>query len=214
MATAQTVIDGTLVRQQDASKTLWTDAELLIYANKAVDYLAQLLINRNDIYGTKAGSITTVDGTETYTLADNSMTDFVAMYQGAKASESGMWIDDSFLSPCRITERVSYTDSSEGEPEKYYITATSIGLLPVPDAVYTVSLLYFYKPTTLLVGTSMPYNDVFNGAIGAFIDSMAAARAEQDISNITQLYNELEKQALGVIRNRNAVRPRMVLRRR
>ena len=214
MATVQNLLDACMVRYQDPDKTDWGDTELLAYCQDAVEYIHQLLINRNDISVTKSGTITTADGTGTYALADNEMSDFVAMYRGAKERESGVWIDDNFLFPVRQTESVHYDSDNKGKPLYYYLTSTHIGFLPVPDDKYTVSLLYFPKQDALLLDSTMPFNDVFNVAIKKFIDSMASARAEQDISSITQFYNELERQALGVTSARTPIKPRMVNRRR
>jgi len=214
VATVQNALDATMVRYMDPDKTTWADTELLSICQKSVDYIQQILINRKDITATKLGTITLVDGTETYLFSANTMTDFIAMWPGSKLNETGVWISDNFLTPCRRTERVSYVNSDESEPQKYYLTDTAVGVLPVPDTAYTLSCLYFFKQPTLALGTTMPFNGVFDLAIGAFIDSMAAARNEQDISNITQLYNELEAQAIGVTSARTPIRPVMRNRRR
>ena len=216
MATVQSILDATMVRYMDPDKTTWADAELLSICQKAVDYIQQLLINRGDPMATKTTTVPTVDGTEAYAFSSMTpaITDFVAMYGGSKLTTTGVWITDSFLIPCRYDDRVAYANASEGEPTKYYLTATSIGFLPVPDTAYTVTYMYYYKQPTLALGTTMPFNGVFDLAIGTFIDSMAAARNEQDISNITQLYNELESQALGVMSRITPIRPVMRNRRR
>jgi hypothetical protein len=214
VATVQSVIDATMVRFMDPDKTTWTDAQLLTICQKAVDYLQQVLTNRNDEMATKAAHLHTEDGTEAYTWASLSITDFVAMYRGPKHDQTGVWIDDAFLTPCRYTERVAYADTDESEPEKYYITDTGIGFLPIPDTAYQVDFMYFYKQPTLALGTTMPFNGIFDLAIGAFIDSMAAAMNEMDISNITQLYKELEAQALGISSMRTPIKPAMRNRRR
>lgn len=214
MATVQNILDATMVRYMDPDKTTWSDAELLTIVQKAVDYIQQILINRGDVMATKTTHLHTADGTETYTWASLSITDFVAMYQGSKLDTTGVWISDSFLSPCRYEDKVAYVSASEGEPIKYYITDTLIGFLPVPDAIYQVDFMYFYKQPALALGTTMPFNGVFDLAISTFVDAMAAARNEQDISNITQLYNELESKALGVVSKRTPIRPAMRNRRR
>lgn len=216
MATVQNILDATMVRYMDPDKTTWADAELLSICQKGVDYIQQILINRGDPFATKTATLSITDGTEAYTFSamTPAITDFVGMYQGSKLDTTGVWISDSFLDPCRYDYRVAYANSSEGEPVKYYLTSTSIGFLPVPDTTYTVTFMYFYKQSTLALGTAMPFGGIFDLAIGTFIDAMAAARNEQDISNITQLYNELEAQAIGVMSRRTPIRPVMRNRRR
>lgn len=209
----QTLLDSTIARYIDPDKTTWLDTELLSYVQAGVDYINQLLVNRNDIYGTKSGTIALADGTATVTFGECSMTDFMAMYKGSRPEESGVWIEDldanlHFLEATRETDVVNYGSAADDEnlPEKYYVTSTGFGFLPIPDDVYTVSCLYFCKQATLSVGSSMPFNDMFNEAIKAFVTSMAAARTERDIVAMMALYNELEKQALVVCSGRNPVK--------
>jgi hypothetical protein len=218
MSTVQNVLDGSIARYIDPDKTTWVDAELLAYVQKGVNYINQLLINRNDISATKSGTISITSGNETVSFTACTMTDFVAMYKGNKLDNTGVWINNSFLDPCREPERSDYMDDDgtmqTEQPAKYYVGSSYLGFLPVPDDSYTVDCLYFYKQSALTVGSSMPFNDVFNEAISAFVTSMAAARTERDIAAMTALYNELETQALAVTNARNAIRPKMVNRSR
>jgi hypothetical protein len=207
MAKVGSILNSTMVRYMDPDKTTWSDAELLSMLQRGVDYIQQLLISRNDITGTKSGTITLLDGVGTYSLATNGMSDFVAMYRGERSDESGVWIDDKFLLPCRQTEAVNYSGDEETEPDLYYITSTSLGVLPIPDTSYSLVCLYFYKQPPLVRESDMPYNDVFNMAIATFVDAMASARNEQDVSVLTQLYNELESSALIVSRSRTPIVP-------
>lgn len=207
MATIQNVIDSSIARYQDPDKTLWADAELLAYANKAVAYLNQLLIQRNDPIGLSSIAITTSDGTETYALPSG----FIAMYPGKSSDQSGMWIDDNFLWPVRETEKVNYSDDEGGEPKYYYIIDGYIGLLPVPDDEYQVNYRYFATQNALELSTpsTMPWGGVFDEAISMFMTSLANARGEMDVSMITQVYAELERSALSVVSLRTPIRVRM-----
>lgn len=207
MATIQDVIDASIARYQDPDETLWPDAELLAYANKAVAYLNQLLIQRNDPIGLSSIAFTTADGTDTYALPSG----FIAMYRGKSSDQSGMWIDDNFLWPVRETEKVNYSDDEGGEPKYYYIIERYIGLLPVPDDAYQVNYRYFATQNALKLSTpsTMPWGGVFDEAISMFMTSLANARGEMDVSMITQVYAELERSALSVISLRTPIRVRM-----
>ena len=211
MATLQNVLDASIARYIDPDKTTWADAELTAYANKAQDYLNQILIRRNDPMAIKSATFSLVDGTETYSLPS----DFIAMWPGPKPpTQTGIWIVDNFLQPVRETERINYVDADEAEPLYYYITTTTCGFLPVPDTSYTATYRYFYTPAALAVSSTMPWGGVFNEAISMFITNMANARIQQDVSMAMDLYNELERQALGVLSVRTPIRPRLVNRRR
>lgn len=207
MATIQNVIDSSIARYQDPDKTLWADTELLAYANKAVSYLNQLLIQRNDPLGLSGTVITTANGTETYALPSG----FIAMYRGKSSEQSGMWIDDNFLWPVRETEKVNYYDDDGGEPKYYYIIDGYIGLLPVPDDEYTVNYRYFSTQDALELSTpsTMPWGGVFDEAVSMFITSLANTRGEMDVSMLTQIYAELERSAMAVVAARTPMRVSM-----
>lgn len=215
MATAQTVIDNSIVRRMDPDETTWTDAGLLVYLNKGYDYVHQLLITRRDELALKtASSFNITDGTETYSITDNIGSDFLAMYEGAKLDETGVWITDTFLDPCRETERVNYYNSDESEPVKYYLTGTTIGFLPVPDTTYAVTCKYYFQRSALTLTSTMPYTSLFDEALSTFMSNMALMEKGYDTNGIIGIYNELEKQALTIAGKRTPIKPRLRNRKR
>jgi hypothetical protein len=213
MATAQTVIDASIARYMDTAKTLWADVELLAYINKGVDYINQILIGRANPLATKSVSITLVDGTETYLFASNSMTDFLAVYEGTRIENSGVSIADSRLGPMKEADRTDFINDDatidEDEPTNFYVGSTYIGFLPIPDTTYTATVWYYYQPTALALGTTMPWSGIFNEALSSFATNMALIRAEYNSTPLLEVYNELESKAILVATKRTATRIRM-----
>ena len=215
MATAQTIIDNSLARQMDSYETQWSDAELLAWLNKGVNYLHQILINNQIDWAVtdKSAAVSTVDGTELYDLE----TDFWGMVEGDSAKgETGVWLDKTtsyaFLTPCDQRESVKHTGADEGEPTQYYLTGTQIGLLSVPDDVYTLYYRYYTSPVTLALATSMPYSDLFNEPLSSFMSSRALTRNGMMASGEMAIYNELESQALAIARRRTPIPNRIKVR--
>ena len=215
MATAQNIIDNSLARQMDTSKTQWSDPELLALLNKGVDYLHQVLINNQIDWATTstATTVSTVAATELYDLES----DFLGMVEGDSAKgEGGVWLDKTtsyaFLAPCDQRESVKFTGADRGEPTQYYLTATQIGLLAVPDAVYALKYRYYTTPTTLLVSSTMPYSGLFNEALSSFMSSRALTRNGMMTSGEMAIYNELESQALAIARRRTPIPNRLKMR--
>ena len=215
MATAQTIIDNSLARQMDPHETQWSDTELLAWLNKGVNYLHQVLINNQIDWAVTdtAAAVTTVDGTELYDLES----DFWGMVEGDSAKqESGVWLDKTttyaFLTPCDQRESVKFTGADESEPTQFYLTATQIGLLPVPDDAYTLNYRYYTSPATLLLATDMPYSGLFNEPLSSFMSSRALTRNGMMTSGEMAIYNELESQALAIARRRTPIPNRIKVR--
>ena len=215
MATAQNIIDNSLARQMDPHETQWSDTELLAWLNKGVNYLHQVLINNQIDWAVTdaATAVTTVDGTELYDLES----DFWGMVEGDSAKGDGsVWLDKTtsyaFLTPCGQHESIKFTGADRGEPTQYYLTATQIGLLAVPDAVYVLKYRYYTTPTTLLIATAMPYGDLFNEALSSFMSSRALTRNGMMAAGEMAIYNELESQALAIARRRTPIPNRIKMR--
>lgn len=215
MATAQNIIDSSLARQMDQGETQWTETELLAWLNNGVSYLHQVLINNRIDWATTstATPVSTVADTELYDLEG----DFWSMVEGDSAKgEGSVWLDKTtsyaFLTPCGQHESIKFTGADTGEPTQYYLTATQIGLLAVPDAVYVLKYRYYTTPTTLLIATAMPYGDLFNEALSSFMSSRALTRNGMMTSGEMAIYNELETQALTIARRRTPIPNRIKVR--
>ena len=191
MGSAQTVaasaiITGIRYQLRDANSKQYADAELLAYINdwNAEVYKA-LVYDQSELVRTGTGTITTVAGTETYVLSDNTMGDFWAAHRVWVAGFDPLDQEDE-------SARYDYeqTDGTftRGQPESFYIEAGSMGFVPVPDAAYTVRLKYFpeFAPIASTAG-AMPYRNLFNQQIAYGAQLTAKARQMQNAAIETSM---------------------------
>ena len=71
--TVQTVVDQSLLRARDLQKTndRITDAQMLIYLNKAVSYIQNILTRINNSFGKSSETISLAADTQEYLLSGN-----------------------------------------------------------------------------------------------------------------------------------------------
>jgi len=201
--TVQTIIDNSIARAKDAHSTQWTDAQLLIFLNKAVDFTHKLLIRlQSEIIITDV-TVDMVASTQEYALSGN-LDDFWAMaHHGVYFSGEG-----NFLVPATYEDKIrAVGDTTDAAPESYYVTDTHLGVINIPTttsvAAYpTLSLRYFKKNTTLTFTDNMPYNNILNESIGSFMDHMAILKTNAQTAEFTALYNTLEESTMTIINKR------------
>lgn len=120
------------------------------------DFYSALNDSQNDICNRKwgflrtTGTVTTVDGTRSAALPS----DFGKMYdiRGAVVitSPSANLGDIIQLMPYDQWKNEYYDDGSEeGTPTYCYLMGSLIYFSPVPDAAYTVSIIYYKRPTEI-----------------------------------------------------------------
>jgi len=210
--TAQTVIDNCISRKKDADKSDWDDAELLVYLNKAIYQIGMTLIYLENELAITDATVTLVLDTQEYLFAhaDTNMDDFWAM------SREGVFFDavSTPLPPVLYGDKIrNKTTTTATYPTKYYITNDSIGLIPIPTTAATclgatLKCRYFKRPTTLVLGTSMPYGNIFNEVASMFMDSLAALREEVDIVAYKKEQANLETFVMEVVKYRNPIGPK------
>lgn len=202
--TAQTIIDSSVVRYKDANETQWADAELLAYLNDALEYVHSILIRENSELAVTYDTITIVAGTQEYELSGN-LDNFYAM------CPKGVWFstEPNSLTPVNYEEKIhSGTTTSDLVPVAYYLTATHLGVIPIPTATAvavsaTLHCRFFTMPTELAVDGTMPYKNLFNRAAKRFMESMALIRNENSTAaDVSALYNTLETAAMDIIKKR------------
>jgi len=202
--TVQTLVNNTIVRQKDSQKLDWTDAELLIYVNKARDYIHKLLVLDNQEIAISTGTITMVALTQEYTLSGN-LDDFWAM------STNGVYFTGSItpLIPVTLEDKIRFGGSTTNtEPKYYYLTPIKIGIIPIPTATSvstygTLNCRYFKKESDLALTDSMPYKNIFNEPVSMFVSNMAMLRLGVDTAEYTAIYNNLEMSVRSIIAKRS-----------
>jgi hypothetical protein len=201
--TAQTLINSSIIRARDLDKTndRLTDEQLLIYLNKAREYVHQILIRENSEIAIDTGSISMVGTQQEYELADD-LPDFWAM------STNGVYFSSSPLLPMTYEEKIREgTTTADTAPVQYYVTKTHLGVVPIPTvtsatAYPTLYCRYFKYPTPLTLESEMPYKNALNSAMSAFLDSVGALSAEKQTAEFSTMYNTLEDATMQIIRRR------------
>lgn len=203
MATARTVTASDFLADvelelKNTETIVPKDTELFPYLNKAYEILWNgiLIPDESDLIRSANVTQSTADGTETYALASFSTdaTDLVSVHRIYVADATDNY---SPMDLCDETDRYDYILGSaatqaaaEARPTKYYLSGTNIGLLPVPDAIYTVNMTYYPNWTPLAsLATNMPLRNLFNPALK---EAVLFTAKNRDLSP-SQLHFELQK---------------------
>lgn len=161
--TAEDIKTRVNLELRNTHQVQFTEAEVLAYINKWLEFIHQFLIeSASDLVRTGTGTITTVEGTELYSLSDNSMGDLLTPYK--------VWVSGSI--PMELvpeSDRDEYVMSDEtdasgySEPTTFYIEGEYVGFLPFPDDAYTVKVKYYPEFVPLEdIDATIPYRNLFN----------------------------------------------------
>jgi len=200
VVTAQTVIDNSLARQKDPDDTQWTDANLLNYINKAVSYIHMKLIQMNNELAVSTGTIAMVASTQEYDLSGN-LDNFYKM------CPNGVYFTEPLTKISLEDAKRAGATTTATAPTAYYLTAAKIGVVYTPTAAAvvlapTLYCRYFAKETTLALGTTMPYKNLFNEAISTFASSLALFKTEESSAEYLSVYNALEESTMEIASKR------------
>ena len=186
--TAGEIIAGVRYQLRDQNSKQYTDDELLTFLNdwNAEVYKA-LVYDQSELIRTGSGTITTVAGTETYSLSA------VGVAMGDLWAPHRVWI--AGYEPLELgveDDRYDYEQAdgtfTRRQPESFYLTAGSMGFVPVPDAIYTVRVKYYpeFVPLASVMAT-MPYRNLFNQQIAYGVQLTAKARQMQNAAIETSM---------------------------
>jgi hypothetical protein len=207
MSSARTVLVSELKTQfnyelRNAAQKQWEPDETLGYVNRWMEFCHSILTeHESDLVLTGSGTFPTVAGTGTYDLSANSMGDLIVPVH--------VW-----LSGYAELEQVPESDSmshviakeqgstSYSQPNSFYLVGDTIGLLPYPDAVYTVKLKYIPNYTALVLTSTMPYKNLFNNILIEGVKILAKNREEYGSATDSALMELFQDRAMSIIRQR------------
>jgi len=199
--TAQTVIDNSLTRLKDPKKTQWSDAYLLTRLKKAHAYVQRLLMLNNSELAITSGAIT-MTATQEFTLSGN-LDNFWKMIPNGVffAGETPMTqitVEDA---------KREGTTTTDDAPTCFYLTATALGVVNIPTATSiaaypTLTCRYFAMETALTLASTMPYKNILNEPMSAFMDHLAIIKTTAPAEEYTAIYNTLEESTFAIIRQR------------
>lgn len=136
----------TAVRDEISEPTagFWSNAEIDRWINRA-NYD---LVDAAGIESASAQTITTIDGTESYSLAsDAGLVEQVELVDKTDSTEF------TILRPLSLEQRDT---DGKSEPVGYYVNGTKLFVVPVPDGVYTLRVWYTRAGVTLSADSDTP----------------------------------------------------------
>jgi hypothetical protein len=203
---AQAVIDNSIARAKDSHKNQWSDAQLLIFLNKAYDYVHKILIRIGSELVITSAEITMVASTQEYAIATD-LEDFWGM------SENGVYFAGVGIPLVPITFEDKFRSKAvavDTAPTAYYMTSTYIGVVNIPNATSvaaypTLTCRYFKLNTALTLATAMPYRNLFNEPMAAFMDHVALMKTSENTGELTAFYNALEESTIEIAKRRSPI---------
>ena len=208
MATIADLITNCGYELIDTDQTQWTANELFTYFKKAHRLLHQVLIDsESELVRTGTGDITTVAGTEKYSLNDNDMSDLWTIHK--------IWVDsEDPMEMCEEEERYTYLKSEEEgstsartTPTDYYLTLNDIAFLPFPDDIYNVNIIYYPEYVAPASTTdNTPYRGLFDSLLEESMIMYSKNRNELPMNIEGVLLDMFERQAMRLSRKRRIKR--------
>ena len=181
-----------------------TQAEAIQWINEVCNELLTVCITMNSEIGRSSVSITTVDGTSSYTDLAALIFAPVLMYDRNGRQFSGYIEKTNVRNPLRLVGADALIDENpaeEGEPVEFYINgANGITFFPQPDAAYTAVIPYYPYHTILTLTTNtIPFMRIFDNVILEFVVMRAQNREEYDLSYELKWYSYIRSQAKKIL---------------
>lgn len=181
MGDARTVTVSSFIAEvqtelRDPGGNNYTSSELIPYLNRCYDEVYQILVDKQaEIVRTGSGTLTTVDGTQSYDLSANSMGDLWVPHR--------VWItnyepmdecEEEDLYDAINSEELG--DSSRTLPDAYCIVGDYIWFKDVPNDAYTVNIRYFPNFVPVSSSDNLPLKNLFNNEFKEGIKVLAKNR--------------------------------------
>ena len=169
---------------EDQSSTLHSDAQFIQLYDMAVQgFLHPYLITRGSQYARKNGSITLVNGTETYDLAADCLNPIEFWLSGN---------DYPMLHIPRAEDRIKWSGTG-GKPDRYYLLGNKVGFRDSVPGTGTVYYDYWFSPTEFTATTAtMPYGDRLNAIINQTVIMLVQNMDEAQIDVETNFVSMME----------------------
>ena len=181
-----------------------TQAEAIQWINEVCNELLTVCVTTSSEIGRSSVSITTVDGTSSYTDLAALIFAPVLMYDRNGRQFSGYIEKTNVRNPLRLVGADALIDENpaeEGEPVEFYINgANGITFFPQPDAAYTAVIPYYPYHTILTLTTNtIPFMQIFDNVILESVVMRAQNREEYDLSYELKWYSYIRSQAKKIL---------------
>jgi len=178
-------------------------AELMGYLNRCSELIYEILVDKeSELIRTGSGTLTTVDGTQSYALSSNDMGDLWTAYWVWIVTKDFMTVCEEWTLEDAITAEEA-GDTSRSEPDQYCLIGDDIWFRDVPDDEYTVRLRYYPNFIPLSATTeAMPYKNLFNNDIIEGIKLFAKNRNERSFQAEAILKDRFMARAMQIMEKR------------
>lgn len=195
MATTDAVLTEVRYDLRDTQSSMYSDAELFNYANRALIQLDNVL--------------SAMQSDWVYNEADVSLSsgnDYASIPDGCFLIRSA-WISTTELVKTNAEQlyRKRMFISGTGIPYNFAEVGTQMIFDREADDDYTVVTYYDKRATALATGANMPYNDEFNGMIKEMIITMAHKKNEVNVFPDTAIYNFFMERLMGRVVGRDHI---------
>jgi hypothetical protein len=181
-----------------------SDAEWLTYADQSYRKFYSLVTTLYEDYNVTSVDITTVAGTEEYSLP-------TGFFKARLVEIYGVTPRPLTLKQWTLSEKNRLAYNVNGYPIRYSIYGEKLRLLPVPQGPYAVRL-WFIPTATAITATSQSV-EVYNGFDEYIVLDMAIKALTKEQSNTDRLERErdrMEKMLEETLRGRDAGSPRFM----
>ena len=227
MSAARTVTISTFIDQinyelRNTTEAEFINAEMLVHINRMCEMIHYILVDMNSELVLSSGStVSTVAGTEAYDLSTDfaaDISDLWSIYRlegdNYRQGHCAIYLTDSSSTIYEPIEQTEYSarydyvingTSARSRPDSFYIDGDNIGLLPIADAVYTVTIdKYFpnFSPAAA-VTENMPYRNIFNNAISDGVKFLAKNRNNDSVAMETELMKLFMDAAKRIVKFRS-----------
>jgi len=183
-----------------------SEAECIAWINQTLDWLVQILVENRSELGRTLGTITTVDGTGSYSDFATTMYSVGIMIDDDGDEFSG-WVEQTYSrDKLRLTTeaaRVNYQPSQTDTPECFYLDGSNnIVFLPTPDDAYSVRIPYYPLTSIAEQNDTIPFLNIFDNLIIEGISTKYLYRTREDVGIEWNWFSFVKKQATRILQLR------------
>jgi len=179
-------------------------AECIQWINEVCSELLTVCVTAGSEIGRSSVSITTVDGTSSYTDLATLIFAPVVMFDRNGNQFSGYIEKTNVRNPLRLVSADALIDENpaeESEPTMFYLDgANAVTFIPQPDDEYTAVIPYYPYHTILTLTTNtVPFMNVFDNVILESVVMRAQNREEYDLAYELKWFSYIRSQAKKII---------------
>lgn len=162
-----------------------TAAECIQWMNQTLDWILQTNAELGSELGRTTGTITTTDGTASYSDLATNMYCPAVMVDGDGNNFCGWIVKTNSRDSLKLVTEAKVLDydpsSDTDEPTEFYIDGSNnVIFLQTPDATYTIKIPYYQTQSVSTSGDTVPFLAIFDNLIIESIVTKYLYRTRED----------------------------------